>query len=441
MKNILIAFIASAGFNYASSQSITFDNPIALKWPTRDSTANLSFYITNNPSQKNYTIKVSDLFSGTALQDKDYELSSTKIKDLSGKGKFSIVVKPALKKIRRTINIFIQAVSEATSFSSVMQVTLTHYPPKVKPIDKTNTTKFEFVNYTDFKGYDPDQPNGIAQSQFLFKLPINKYYKAWNDGETKEQWFRSVIMPNFIFNRIDKSDQLVSLRPFYTKYGDSITVSPIINTFDFVASSNFILNSKLVVYTIIRPKARFQFQLNGSLFKIKIDSGTVTKSLSGYDSVSSKKDTITALNPVWASALGAELYYDTHFTDEDFPFNFRFILGVSIIKNRSSEYKQADIAYTSPGKSTSTAILLEKTHRRSAPVWNFSAMISKNLGIKKDNNSEDHFLFFRYTYTWQTFNGRVLLSKNPVRSEARRFTNNFSQFQLGLDMNFDTFFK
>ena len=194
-----------------------------------------------------------------------------------------------------------------------------------------------------------------------------------------------------------------------------------------------------MLYTIMRPNSRFQFQLNGSLYKIKVDSAIITRGIFGQDSLIHRTDSSTALNPVWASSFGADLFYDTHFTD--FPFNFRFLLGAFIVKSRSSEYRQADVASTLPDNSQKTALLIGKAHKFSAPIWNFSATITKNLGLKKDNSNEDHYLFFRFNYSWQTFQGNVLVSKNPVRYQSKKLNNNYSQFQLGLISTLMSFLK
>ncbi len=420
MKKILFLIISTIFWGYTYSQSISFEDLIAVKWPLHDSAININFSISNNDSVK-YKVKISNLFTGSAIAGKDYQFSSVHFTDVIDTATFSIVIKANTKQIKRTINLKISVASDDTSFNSEFQIVLTTDTSKVRPVDKTNTAKFEFVTYTDFKGFEQDQPNGVAQSQFLFKLPINKHYKLWNDGETKSQWFRSFILPNFIFNRIDKSNEPVKLEPTYSKYGDSAVISPVINTFDFIRYSNFILNSKLILYTIIRPNSRFQIQLNGSLYKIKVDSAIITKGINNPDSMATRTDT-TALNPVWAGAFGADLYYDTHFTN--FPFNFRFILGAIIIKSRSGEYKQADVASTVPDNSQKTALFIGKTHKFSAPVWNFSATITKNLGLKKDNATEGHYLFFRFNYSWQSFKGNILMSKNPVRYESKKLNNN-----------------
>ncbi len=438
MKKAILILVSLVFYTSTFSQTISFEDPISIKWPANDSVVNVDFYITNQDSTK-YKIKVKDLHKGSAVAGKDYQFNSVYLTDIIEHATFPITIKANSKKINRTLRIAIYAFSEDTSFNAETQIVLTGDPEKVKPIDITNRAKLEFVNYTDFKGYEQEQPNGVAQSQFLFKLPINKHYKLWKDGDTKRQWFRSFIMPNFIFNRIDKSNEPVKMEPTYSKYGDSAVLSPVINTFDFLRYSNFILNTKLVVFTIIRPDSRFQFQLNGSLYKIKIDSAKITKGVLGQDSLFTNKDTTTALNPVWAQSFGADLYYDTHFTD--FPFNFRFILGAIIIKSKSSEYRQADVASTLPDNSQKTALLIGKNHKFSSPIWTFSATVTKSLDLKKASSTENHYLFFRYNYSWQSFNGNVLKSRNPVIYEKRRLNNNYSQFQFGIDLNFDEFFK
>jgi hypothetical protein len=450
MKKILITTLVMAAYGCSYSQAISFEDPIIVKRPKKDSIVNITFYIPNEDSSK-YKVKVTDLHKGSAQAGRDYQFNFVYLINVIGKGTFTLVIKPDSTGTKKTINLKISAATDDSTRSSKIKDTVYYSEIKIiltkkltkrdinnnSVIDLTNTPKFEFINYTDFKGFDQDQPNGIAQSQFLFKLPINKYCHKWNDGETKLEWFRSFILPDFIFNRIDKTNEPVSLKQPYSKYkdrnnNDSFAISPIINTFDFIRYSNFIFNSKLIILSFLRPKSRFQIQLNGSLYKIKVDSVTIK---------TPNDTTSTALSPVWATGFGAELYYDTRFSSDDFPFNFRFIIGSNIVRNRSGEYKQADIASTSPDKSSNTALVLGKSHRFSFPIWNLSAMISKGLDLKKGNSTDDHYFFFRFNYSWQSFKGNVLLSKTPVKYETRKLNNNFAQFQLGVDLNFDGVFK
>ena len=386
------------------------------------------------------------MYSGSAVPARDYDLDVSGIPDsITSNATFTLTLKQPHDRAKRVINLDIKAISSDTVFHTEMQIVLTAgEPDKVHPIDKSNTPKFEFVNYTDFKGYDPEMPNGIAQSQFLFKLPINKHYKQLYDGETKLQWFRSFLPVNFLFNRIDKNDEPATLQPTYEKYGDSVVVSSMISSFDFIKYSNFIWNPKLTVLTFIRPQSRFQLQLMGNLYRLKIDSAKVTQRLTTQDSIISSVDTTIGLNRVWAYAPGLELYYDTHYTPDEFPFNFTFILGAQFVKLFSSEYTQADVAATSPDGLRKAAVLIDGNKRKfSAPIWTFSATIKKNLDLQKKASAEedDHYLFFRFNYNWQSFNGNELIRKEPVKYEPKRLSNSFSQFQLGIDLNFDGFFK
>ncbi len=418
------------------SQCIIVNNPIKVKWPHADSTVTVDFFI-KNPTDAKFKVRVADMYDGSAIPGEEYELATTSLSDITDKGSFNVKVKPSRDNKGKIVHLCIKASSDDTVLSAEMEIMLFNNLKTISLVDVTNTPKFEFVNYTDFKGFDPDQPNGVAQSQFLFKIPINKHCRLLNDGETRIQWFRSLILPNFLFNRIDKDSQALSLQPTYLRYGDSVAVSQIVNTFDFIKYSTFILNGKLAVLNVMTPKSRIQLQLNYSLYKVKVDSAQITDNTIDSASLTRK----IGLNPIWATGYGLELFYETKFAEGEFPFNFRFILGGQTIKLNSSEYKQADVASITPDNNQKTAVLLDKANKHSAPIWNVSLMIKKNLGLKQKDSSEDHYLFFRFNYYWQNFKSNVLLSTNPVRTESKKFSNNFSQFQLGVDLSFDSFFK
>lgn len=426
-------------FHIANAQKIVVNNPVLIRWPAMSSSATTPLNIYLVGTRDTFKVTVSYNAEGTARIGEDFDFTTQIIDSVTQQASFNITIKKHDQVKRKNIILDVSAKSKDTTLKTKLELVLTDDTrwEAIHPIDTSNTAKFEFVNYTDFKGFDQDQPNGIAQSQFLFKIPINHRMRQWKNGSTYSQFFRSAIFPNFLFNRIDKTDKGVTQQLSKNTYGDSSKFSTVISSFDFITNSNFILNTKLSLFTVMRPHSRFQFQLNGSLYKIKVDSMEVATT-SANDSVTKVS---IGFNPIYATGVGAELYYDTHYSEEEFPFNFRFIAGVQWIKMRSSEYTQADVAPTYPDNSRKSAVLIDpNTGKASAPIFTFSAMIKKNLDLKK-SGGEDHYLFFRYNYSWQRFKAGVPVANRPGLYETKRLYNNFSQFQLGLDLNFDGFFK
>jgi len=310
--------------------------------------------------------------------------------------------------------------------------------------DTTNTPKFEFVNYTDFKGFDQDQPNGVAQSQFLFKWPMfsrlyNPFKPKGQDGTRHRDtgygfvFFRDFIFPNFLFNRIDKSNDFLPYQPVYDTLKrpgmpDSINISKIIHSFDIANYSTFVLNGKLIFLTVHFPRSRINVEWNFSLYKIKVQ-----------DTI----NTVKSFLPVYAIGNGFDLYYDTKYSDKEFPFNLRVLVGYQKISLKDNFYVQADGASISPDGKKKIAFPLNDFKRLSAPIWHLSVTLKKSLGFKKDSEpgENDHYLFFRYAYSYQKFTGLTAIPNRPGELEKRNFTNNFSQFQLGIDLNFGVFFK
>lgn len=438
MKKINLLLLCFVCIATANAQKIKTAPVLTVTNVNKDSTLTISFFSEGKTETDKYKYTVSDA-SGSAIPGLDYSIQQPEDKDSIGENSFKVLIKKMPEKTAKTIRLIITGKSADTSIQASTLIFSENGIEKVREKDITNTPKMEFVNYTDFKGFDQYQPNGIAQSQFLFKIPVNNYYRLWKDGETKTQWLRSFILPNFLFNRIDKTNEGVSLQPALNKNSQGDTsVSSVISSFDFIRYSSFVLNSRLTVFTVMRPKSRIQFQFNGSLFKIKVDSAKVTTRAAD----STLTQSTVGLNPVYATGFGAELFYDTKYVENEFPFNFRFILGGQTIKMRSSEYQQADVAVTTPDNLRKTAQLIDGQNRkRSAPVWYFSAMIKKNLNLKTKESGEDHFLFFRYNYSWQQFKGMVAMPNRPGQYEEKTLNNNFSQFQLGIDLNFDGFFQ
>lgn len=438
MKKLLVV-AALFIFHSTMAQKIVVNNPVIIKWPAMSSSATESLNIYLVGTTDTFQVTVAYNGEGSAQIGKDFDFTRMVAANVTTQTSVNVTIRRQDKIKRKTIVLDIAAKGKDSTLHAKMEIVLTDNPEResTHPIDTSNTAKFEFVNYTDFKGFDQDQPNGTAQSQFLFKIPINHRMLQWKNGSTSLQFFRSAIFPNLLFNRIDKTNQGVTQQLSKNNYGDSSSFSTVISSFDFITNSNFILNAKLSVITLMRPHSRLQLQLNGSLYKIKVDSMEIPGTAMS-DSVSKVS---VGFNPIYATGFGAELYYDTHYEADEFPFNFRFIGGVQWIKMRSSDYTQADVAPTYPDNSRKSAVLIDpNTGKASAPIFTLSAMIRKNLDLKQ-SGGEDHYLFFRYNYSWQRFKAGVPIANRPGVYETKRLYNNFSQFQLGIDLNFDSFFK
>lgn len=439
MKTLLTTTTVLLLHTISFAQKLVVSKPAIIKWPSSQLDTSLNVYLVG--TSDTFKLTVSYKGEGKAEIGKDFDFTTQVFDNVVNHQSFNVTIKKSQDIKRKKFVLDVLAKGKDTILKEKIEVVLIDDPDwEVKhPVDPSNTAKFEFVNYTDFKGFDQDAPNGIAQSQFLFKIPVNHRMREWRDGSTYTQWFRSLVLPNFLFNRIDKTDKGVTQQLSRNNYGDSSSYSRVISSFDFITNSNFILNTKLAIFTLMKPHSRVQLQLNGSVYKIKVDSMEVTgTSPMAGDSVSKVS---IGFNTVYATGLGAELFYDTKYTEEEFPFNFRFIASVQWIKMRSGDYIQADVAPTLPDNSRKSAIMIDpNTGKSSAPIFTFSAMIKKNLNLKK-SDSEDHYLFFRYNYSWQRFKAGVPITNRPGMYETKRLYNNFSQFQLGLDLNFDSFFK
>lgn len=429
----MLIVLFTVGFSAAQSINST---PVIINVSNSAANNIVTVYMIHNPLDT-FNITVSYKGEGSAILGHDFlftPLAPYNAVQHQFQFQFNII-NPNIK--RKTIIFDIKAKGKDTILYSKLEVILTNNTNReiTHPFDTTNTPKLEFVNYTDFKGFDQDAPNGVAQSQFLFKIPINHRKIQLNKENYYLQLFRSIVLPNFLFNRIDKTNKGVTAKLNENKYGDSITYSKYISSFDFITKANFVLNGKLAVLTLMMPKSRLQLQAIGSIFKIKVDSMEVTRAAA--NTVDSTTKIPIGFNPIYATSIGTELYFDTHYSPDEFPFNFRFVADCEWITMRSGEYIQADIASILPDNSRRTVKIVQNDP---TPIVTFSAMIKKNLGLKKTGN-DDHYLFFRYNYSWQKFKANVPIANRPGRYEMKMLYNNFSQFQLGIDLNFDGFFK
>jgi len=247
-------------------------------------------------------------------------------------------------------------------------------------------------------------------------------------------WFRDFIFPNFLFNRIDKNNDYVQYQPVYDTIKtvgspDSVILSKVLNSFDVIKYATFVLNGKIVPVTFKFPKSRLALDFTTSLYKLKVQ-----------DSLNPSK----LFSPVYSLSTGWDIYFDTKYSDKEFPFNLRVLFGSEYLKVMDNYFTQVDGASLTPDGSKQVAYLINESGRRASPIWRLSVNLQKNLGFKDSNNENDNsgqYLFFRFNYSWQKFKGNTAIPNHPGEFESKNFYNHFSQLQLGIDLNFDALFK
>ena len=103
MKKFILLIPCILFYGFINAQTISVEDPIAIKWPEKDSLVTIDFYIPYNDTSVKYKIKITDSFRGSAIAGKDYEFSALHLSDISEKGSFTLNIKSNFKKDRRTI--------------------------------------------------------------------------------------------------------------------------------------------------------------------------------------------------------------------------------------------------------------------------------------------------------------------------------------------------
>lgn len=295
--------------------------------------------------------------------------------------------------------------------------------------DTTNTIKTEFVQYTDFLGFGNDRPNGLLQQQFLFKWPlIKKQYSL--SKNFKIQFLRSILLPNILFNRIDKaSDKNSLLSPIsYTiSQIDSsgaikdTSLSPVLSSFDLLRYNSLKLEARIILLAVTINNTRIHLQIQGGLMRNKVQ-----------DTVTSKE---SIEKPIYSFTSGMSIYAKS-LLDVKKQINIIIEAGYNRIKLNDNFFKQYDVYKLDLNEKKSIAFpTAESYNRNSKAIYYGSITLTKDWG-KESKNS----LFFRALYNYQSGTYRFYRKDRPDIVTEERYYNHFLQFHLGVSLGFEKLF-
>jgi hypothetical protein len=396
---------------------------------------------------KNLDLQILDLAEGTATQTQDYKITSLLNCTLSPANSFTYVLTidistDADKEEEETIKLHVLFKNYETDETSDSTINITIIDKDA--IDKkaneanTNINRFEFVQYTDFLGFDADRPNGLLQQEFRFKWAINApFNKEWyGKGWLKWRPFRSIILPDILFNRIDKSSKELNYplgitQPTNASAKDSIR--PYTTTMDILKYSNLNIGGRVIIAAFKADNFRFHLQYGFKLLRNRPFIADTIKT--GPDSGRIASD----YRPFYSFIHQIELYGKTSLNKED--INLSFFAGIMWIRMKDSYYKQFDAAVVDP-LNRATALLPANNpavKRNSKPIWYYNIQLEKDWGKENANAT-----FFRVNYFYQKGNYQRLLNgtaNRPPTFVNDRFHNHFLQLQLGVKLGLDKIFK
>jgi hypothetical protein len=306
-----------------------------------------------------------------------------------------------------------------------------------------NGRKIEMIQFTDFLGFENDRPNGIYQQELRFKWPLVKRWWPSVKDKNKDfyvQFFRSVIVPDVLFNRIDKAGKDINY-----PYGKAIagktttnpdSVKPYLTTMDILKYSSLQLSGRIVPVTIKAGNLRVQFQYSFTIFR---NRPFITDTV--YVGLDSAIRTQGDFRAVYSFAHKAELYFKTTLNNAK-DLNIVGVAGVMWLRLKDSYYKQFDAAVVDPFNKATTLLPIGDAigQRKVQPIWYYSTRLEKRLGEEKKNNI---FLRFNYTYQKGKYNayvGRPTPGRIP-QFERAQYHNHFLQIQAGFGLDVEEIFK
>jgi hypothetical protein len=306
-----------------------------------------------------------------------------------------------------------------------------------RDIDKTNVTRKELTQYTDFLGFGNDRPNGILQQRFLFKWPLNKHYHQL--GNAQFAFFRSIILPNILFNRIDKAKSDSSVL-YPVKYvirsrdsAGTITrdtaLSPSVGTFDIMRYASLKIESKLVLASLKIDNTRIYFDIQGGILRNRI-----------VDTLSKRKpDSTFQERFIYTHYYGFEIYVKSLLDDKD--LNIELEAGYNRYIVKDNYFKQYDMYQMDNDGRRSLGLPIGKTFKRmSAPIWFGSITLRKDWG-KEDNADKKNSAFFRMAYSFQNDAYNKPVPNRPKEYTREKLYNHYLQLQLGLSLSLDKIFS
>lgn len=302
--------------------------------------------------------------------------------------------------------------------------------------DSSNTNKLEFVQFTDFLGFENDRPNGLLQQEFRFKWALNRRMRPIGNRGVYTQFFRSLVFPDILLNRIDKSKQ--ELDYSYTKslpgtLGKDSGIKKL-TTMDILRYTNFQVAARLVIFALHTKHYRVHLQTGARLFRNRPFYTDTVKT--GIDSGKVRSD----FRAIYSLAPNIEVYAKVLNIEETGVY-MDMILGVMQLRLLDSYYAQYDAAVVDEFNRATTIIPVTTfPKRRPSPIWYISTRLAKDWGEENSNS-----IFFRVNYYRQTGEHNVIVrqppSPQPPVFSKEKFHNHFMQLQLGVSLGLDNLFK
>jgi hypothetical protein len=344
---------------------------------------------------------------------------------------------------------WLNALDVAKPYHRVLKVKILDQSVKIKNIagyekpvtvkrhrDYSNSNKSEYIQFTDFTGFDNDRPNGRLQTELRFKWGIAKNWHG-REGGWQCQLFRAVIFPDILFNRIDKSqkEEAYDYRTYIKGVPLQDSLAPKFATMDIWKYSNFQIGGRLVLLTL--KKENFRLQLQGSARLIRNRPFVDTTA-----SQSGKTDS-SIFRSTYSVSYSAELYGKT-LLDAKKNINLDFTAGIMLLYLRDSYYEQYDAAAIDQFNRATVLLPVRYPSKKVRPIYNFSFRLSKNVGEDKD-----HFVYMRVNWMYQTGKYNPVYKRidnagqtvYQVSNEPRRFYNNFLQVQAGISLDIKSLFQ
>ncbi len=302
--------------------------------------------------------------------------------------------------------------------------------------DVSNINKMELSQFTDFIGFDNDKPNGRLQQEFRFKWAIAKTWHGRKDG-WQYQFLRSVLLPDILINRIDKSqkEETYNYPAYLRKSANPDSSAPKFTTMDIYKYSNFQIGMRAIFLAL--KKDNFRFHIQGGIKLIR------NKPFADTSTVQGGKTDSAIFRPTYSVAYTAEVYGKTTLSEEG-ALNMEFNAGIMWLHLKDSYYRQYDAAVIDPYNKATVLLPVSYPSKHVRPIYMFSVRLTKELSKEKD-----HYIYFRCNYMYQkgkyntvekriTNTGIITYKTNP---EPVKFYNHFMQLQLGFSLDLKDLFQ
>lgn len=307
--------------------------------------------------------------------------------------------------------------------------------------ENENQRKLEVIQFTDFLGFENDRPNGIYQQEIRFKWPIIKKWDClFKSKKLKVQIFRSLVLPDVLFNRVDKGG-----KDLFYPYGTAIpnkksnfvdSIRPYLTTMDILKYSSLQISARIVPLAFKYENFRLQFQYTFTLFRNKPFIADSVK-FGPDSSVRSSGD----LRSIYSFGHRLEFFAKSTLNPKK-DLNIVATGGILWLRLKDSYFKQFDATSVDPfNRATSLLPISESVNgRKVAPIYYFSTRLDKEFG-----NSNGNTVFVRFSYWYQKGVYVRVLNKptdnDPIRVGQNTFHNHFLQVQVGISFDIEKMFN